>query len=204
MPKREREMTGSSPDSPTSSVGATSLRGPVSSARDWSSGRCCGLAARIESAEVRGTTGTGSARGLNKMKTRQLGTLRSRRSAQAPMSISANYGPPADRAEGIKVLREAHHRGVTFFDTAEVYRPYSARRLSAKRSHPFATACGSRRSSDSTSKAALVVSTAAPSTSRQSSMARSSASAPTASISCTSIGSIRTSRSKTSPVRSKS
>jgi aryl-alcohol dehydrogenase-like predicted oxidoreductase len=45
------------------------------------------------------------------------------------MSISANYGPPADRGEGIRVLSEAHHRGVTFFDTAEVYGPYISEEL---------------------------------------------------------------------------
>jgi aryl-alcohol dehydrogenase-like predicted oxidoreductase len=36
------------------------------------------------------------------------------------MSISANYGPPADREQGIKVIRAAFEKGVTFFDTAEV------------------------------------------------------------------------------------
>jgi aryl-alcohol dehydrogenase-like predicted oxidoreductase len=41
------------------------------------------------------------------------------------MSISANYGPAADKNQGIKVIREAHERGVTFFDTAEVYGPYT-------------------------------------------------------------------------------
>jgi aryl-alcohol dehydrogenase-like predicted oxidoreductase len=29
-----------------------------------------------------------------------------------------------DRAQGIRVIRDAHERGVTFFDTAEVYSPY--------------------------------------------------------------------------------
>jgi aryl-alcohol dehydrogenase-like predicted oxidoreductase len=42
------------------------------------------------------------------------------------MSISANYGPPADKTQGINVLRQAHERGVTFFDTAEVYGPYTS------------------------------------------------------------------------------
>ncbi len=37
------------------------------------------------------------------------------------MSISANYVAAADRAQGIAVIREAHARGITFFDTAEVY-----------------------------------------------------------------------------------
>lgn len=41
------------------------------------------------------------------------------------MSISANYGPPADRTQGIGVIRAAHDAGVTFFDTAEVYGPYT-------------------------------------------------------------------------------
>src|SRR6476619_5210019 len=41
------------------------------------------------------------------------------------MSISANYGPPADRSQGITVIRSANEKGVTFFDTAEVYGPYT-------------------------------------------------------------------------------
>jgi len=36
------------------------------------------------------------------------------------MSISANYGPAADKNQGIKVIRAAREKGVTFFDTAEV------------------------------------------------------------------------------------
>jgi aryl-alcohol dehydrogenase-like predicted oxidoreductase len=40
------------------------------------------------------------------------------------MSISANYGPAADKDQGIRVIRLPHERGVTFFDTAEVYGPY--------------------------------------------------------------------------------
>ena len=63
------------------------------------------------------------------MKTRQLGTLQVSEIGAGAMSISANYGPPADRGEGIKVLREAHQRGVTFFDTAEVYGPYTSEEL---------------------------------------------------------------------------
>ncbi len=45
------------------------------------------------------------------------------------MSISANYGPPADRAQGINTIRTAHENGVTFFDTAEVYGPYTSEDL---------------------------------------------------------------------------
>ena len=58
------------------------------------------------------------------MKTRKLGKLEVSELGAGCMSISANYGPPADRDQGIKVIRDAHERGVTFFDTAEVYGPY--------------------------------------------------------------------------------
>lgn len=58
------------------------------------------------------------------MKTRRLGKLEVSELGAGCMSISANYGSPADRDQGIKVLRTAFERGVTFFDTAEVYGPY--------------------------------------------------------------------------------
>ncbi|NNU43113.1 aldo/keto reductase [Ramlibacter montanisoli] len=59
------------------------------------------------------------------MKTRQLGKLQVSELGAGCMSISANYGPPADRKQGIRVIRAAHDNGVTFFDTAEVYGPYT-------------------------------------------------------------------------------
>jgi aryl-alcohol dehydrogenase-like predicted oxidoreductase len=40
------------------------------------------------------------------------------------MGMSQSYGPPKDKAEMIPVLRGAVERGVTFFDTAEVYGPF--------------------------------------------------------------------------------
>jgi aryl-alcohol dehydrogenase-like predicted oxidoreductase len=40
------------------------------------------------------------------------------------MSMSSGYGPPADRGEMIALLRAAVERGVTFFDTAQVYGPF--------------------------------------------------------------------------------
>lgn len=53
------------------------------------------------------------------------------------MSISANYGPPADRNQGIQVLRTAYEKGVTFFDTAEVYGPYTNEELVGEALAPF-------------------------------------------------------------------
>src|SRR4051812_50109567 len=40
------------------------------------------------------------------------------------MGISQSYGLPMERSEGIKLIRAALDRGVTFFDTAEVYGPF--------------------------------------------------------------------------------
>ncbi|WP_377157819.1 aldo/keto reductase [Roseateles sp. UC29_93] len=53
------------------------------------------------------------------------------------MSISANYGPPADRRQGIDLIRAAHDKGVTFFDTAEVYGPYTNEDLVGEALAPF-------------------------------------------------------------------
>ncbi|MGB7600280.1 MAG: aldo/keto reductase [Candidatus Sulfotelmatobacter sp.] len=63
------------------------------------------------------------------MKTRKLGKLEVSEMGFGCMSISANYGPPADRNQGIEVIRTAHSKGVTFFDTAEVYGPYTNEEL---------------------------------------------------------------------------
>jgi len=41
------------------------------------------------------------------------------------MGMSMNFGPPADRQEMIALIRAAVERGVTFFDTAEVYGPFT-------------------------------------------------------------------------------
>ena len=41
------------------------------------------------------------------------------------MGISQSYGRPSSRADGIAIIRAAVDRGVTFFDTAEVYGPYT-------------------------------------------------------------------------------
>src|SRR5262244_4102954 len=40
------------------------------------------------------------------------------------MGMSFSYGPPKDKQEMTSLLRTAVERGITFFDTAEVYGPY--------------------------------------------------------------------------------
>src|SRR4029450_12283048 len=45
------------------------------------------------------------------------------------MSMSFGYGPPADKQEMIALIRTAVDRGVTFFDTAEAYGPFTNEEL---------------------------------------------------------------------------
>jgi aryl-alcohol dehydrogenase-like predicted oxidoreductase len=45
------------------------------------------------------------------------------------MSMSSGYGPPADRQASIALIRAAVERGVTFFDTAQVYGPFTNEEL---------------------------------------------------------------------------
>src|SRR5437773_9394167 len=45
------------------------------------------------------------------------------------MGMSFGYGPPADKQEMISLIRTAVDRGVTFFDTAEVYGPFTNEEL---------------------------------------------------------------------------
>jgi aryl-alcohol dehydrogenase-like predicted oxidoreductase len=45
------------------------------------------------------------------------------------MGMSSGYGPPADKQEMISLIRTAVERGVTFFDTAEVYGPFTNEEL---------------------------------------------------------------------------
>ncbi|MFI6698687.1 aldo/keto reductase [Streptomyces sp. NPDC050509] len=94
-------------------IGGTSLLSACSDQSQVSSGR---------SSESTAARGSG-------MRTRRLGEMEVSEMGAGAMSISANYGPPADMSQGIRVLREAHERGVTFFDTAEVYGPHTSEEL---------------------------------------------------------------------------
>jgi aryl-alcohol dehydrogenase-like predicted oxidoreductase len=53
------------------------------------------------------------------------------------MGMSFSYGPPADKQEMIALLRSAVDRGVTFFDTAEVYGPFTNEELVGEALAPF-------------------------------------------------------------------
>ena len=53
------------------------------------------------------------------------------------MGMSWSYGQSKDKQEMIALLRGAVERGVTFFDTAEVYGPYSNEELLGEALSPF-------------------------------------------------------------------
>jgi aryl-alcohol dehydrogenase-like predicted oxidoreductase len=53
------------------------------------------------------------------------------------MGMSFGYGPAADKQEMISVIRSAVERGVTFFDTAEVYGPFMNEELVGEALAPF-------------------------------------------------------------------
>jgi len=53
------------------------------------------------------------------------------------MGLSANYGPPIERQEGMKIIRAAVERGMTFFDTAEAYGPFTNEDLVGEALAPF-------------------------------------------------------------------
>src|SRR5205809_6112747 len=53
------------------------------------------------------------------------------------MGMSFSYGPPKDKKEMISLIRAAVERGVTFFDTAEVYVTYTNEELVGEALAPF-------------------------------------------------------------------
>ena len=71
------------------------------------------------------------------MKTRRLGTLEVSELGFGCMNLATNYGDAAPIDDAIKVIREAYNRGVTFFDTAEVYGPYTSETIVGGALEPF-------------------------------------------------------------------
>jgi aryl-alcohol dehydrogenase-like predicted oxidoreductase len=71
------------------------------------------------------------------MEKRRLGNLEVSAIGLGCMGMSANYGPPRDRREMIALIRAAAERGVTFFDTAESYGPFTNEELVGEALSPF-------------------------------------------------------------------
>ena len=53
------------------------------------------------------------------------------------MGLSHGFGPAADRQEGIALIRAAVECGVTFFDTAQIYGPFTNEELVGEALAPF-------------------------------------------------------------------
>jgi len=53
------------------------------------------------------------------------------------MGLSFGYGPAVDKQQGVSLIRAAVERGVTFFDTAEVYGPFANEELVGEALSPF-------------------------------------------------------------------
>jgi aryl-alcohol dehydrogenase-like predicted oxidoreductase len=58
-------------------------------------------------------------------KTRKLGNLEVSAIGLGCMGMTSAYGPPGDKASMIRLVRDAHGLGVTLFDTAEAYGPFT-------------------------------------------------------------------------------
>src|SRR5215470_8991076 len=77
----------------------------------------------------------------------EIGTMKKRKLGQGGLEVSAlglgcmgmswSYGPPKERQAMISLLRGAVERGVTFFDTAEVYGPLTNEELVGEALAPF-------------------------------------------------------------------
>src|SRR5512140_2891213 len=73
------------------------------------------------------------------MQTRTLGTSNLEVSAigYGAMGLSSAYGPATDRQQAIALIRSAVERGVTLFDTAEAYGPFTNEELVGEALAPF-------------------------------------------------------------------
>ena len=74
------------------------------------------------------------------------------------MGMSFGYGPAADKQKMISLIRSAVEKGITFFDTAEVYGPFTNEELVGEALAPFsgqvaiATKFGFKANSDGSGK----------------------------------------------------
>jgi aryl-alcohol dehydrogenase-like predicted oxidoreductase len=91
------------------------------------------------------------------------------------MGLSFGYGQAVDKQQGISLIRAAFDRGVTFFDTAEVYGPFTNEELVGEALAPFRDKVVIAASLVSRSTSRQAGSTAGPNTSRESPKPRSSA-----------------------------
>jgi aryl-alcohol dehydrogenase-like predicted oxidoreductase len=71
------------------------------------------------------------------LKTRRLGSLEVSALGLGCMNVAWAYGPPTSKEQAVKLIRAAYDRGVTFFDTAEVYGPFISEQFVGEALAPF-------------------------------------------------------------------
>ena len=71
------------------------------------------------------------------MKTRKLGSLEVSAIGRGCMGLSFGLGEAKNKQEGISLIRQAVEQGITFFDTAEAYGPYTNEQLVGEALKPF-------------------------------------------------------------------
>ena len=71
------------------------------------------------------------------MDKRHLGTVEVSAIGLGCMGLSANYGDPVDTEHGVNLIRGAYDQGVTFFDTAEAYGPFTNETLVGEALEPI-------------------------------------------------------------------
>ncbi|MBB3220948.1 aldo/keto reductase [Pseudoduganella umbonata] len=71
------------------------------------------------------------------MQQRRLGTMQVSETGLGCMNFAGNYNAPVPKAQAIRTIRTAFENGVTFFDTAEVYGPYTSEEFVGEAVAPF-------------------------------------------------------------------
>jgi aryl-alcohol dehydrogenase-like predicted oxidoreductase len=90
-----------------------------------------------ETPEAQGATGTRSRAQAAPIARRQLGSLEVSALGFGCIEVAGMYNLPLDRQEAIRVIRAAYDRGVTLFDTAEVYGPFLSEEMVGEALAPF-------------------------------------------------------------------
>jgi len=101
--------------------------------------RALGAAASFRASRTRSREQIAQQRRFLYMQKRRLGKSSLKVSAigLGCMGMSFSYGPPKDKKEMTELLHAAVDRGITFFDTAEVYGPFTNEELVGEALAPF-------------------------------------------------------------------
>src|SRR5437763_16471929 len=101
--------------------------------------RALGAAASFRASRTRSRQQIAQQRRFLYMQKRRLGKSSLKVSAigLGCMGMSFSYGPPKDKKEMTELLHAAVDRGITFFDTAEVYGPFTNEELVGEALAPF-------------------------------------------------------------------